>query len=182
LNGSIPIGGKHGRPELFKLGVLVLLAVNATVFALRGTASEGLDSLAWLTLLILFELETAYGRRLSTRRAVLAVHAVRLCAGAAVVAAAVGYLREKAWLDAVNAWIWIAVVVLLELKVRFLQTFARHRTVTEASAIALYLGLGAIVAAWVWQGEWFEAYDAALWIVAFVLIELNVWARPRQRN
>ena len=168
--------------NLLKLGVFTLLAVNATVFAIRGTPSEGLDSIAWLTLLILFELETAYARRLSTRHAVLAVHAIRLCAGAAVLAAAVGYVEEKAWLDAANAGIWIAVVILLELKVRFFRAFTRHCGVTEASAIALYLGLGAIVAVWAWQGEWFEAYDAALWIVAFVTIELSLWARPRQLN
>jgi hypothetical protein len=164
-------------PHLLKLGLFVLLTVNSAVFALSGTAAEGLDSMAWLTLLILFELETAYAKRLSTRRALLAVHTVRMCAGAAVVAAAVGYVRENAWLDAVNAWVWIAVVVLLELKVRFPQAFPRHRTVTEASAGVLYLGLGAIVAVWAWQGEWFEAYDAALWIVAFVIIELNILAR-----
>jgi hypothetical protein len=163
--------------NFFKLGLLVLLTVNSAVFALRGTAAEGLDSIAWLTLLVLFELETAYARWLSTRRAVLAVHAVRLCAAAAVVAAAVGYLREEAWLDAANAGGWIAVVVLLELKVRFSQAFMRHRGETEASAGVLYLGLGAIVVVWAWQGEWFEAYDAVLWIVAFVTIELNMLVR-----
>jgi hypothetical protein len=30
------------------------------------------------------------------------------------------------------------------------------------------------VLAWLWQGDWFDAYDAALWLVAFAMIELNV--------
>jgi hypothetical protein len=30
-----------------------------------------------------------------------------------------------------------------------------------------------LVGAWAWRGEWFDAYDALLWLAAFVLIELE---------
>jgi hypothetical protein len=30
------------------------------------------------------------------------------------------------------------------------------------------------VFAWAWRKEWFDAYDAALWLLAFATIEMNV--------
>lgn len=160
----------------FKLAVFVLLIANSAVFAAKGTLSEGLDSLAWLTLLVLFELETAHGHRLSGLRTVTVVHAVRLGAAVAILAAAIGYLYEESWLDAVNAWLWIAVVILLETEVRCARAVAQHRAAFAASAAVLYGGLALAVLAWAWRGEWFDAYDAALWLMAFAAIEMNVLA------
>lgn len=37
-----------------------------------------------------------------------------------------------------------------------------------------YAGLAALVPVWAWRGEWLEAYDALLRIVAFAGIEINV--------
>jgi len=160
----------------FKLAVFVLLIVNTAFFASHGTFSEGLDSAAWFTLLVLFELETAHAGRLSSRRAVTAMHGVRLAAAAAVMAAAIGYVHEKAWLDAVNAWLWIVVVVLLEVEVRYAPAVARHRGWFGGSAAVLYCGLAGAVFVWAWRGQWFDAYDAALWLLAFATIEMNVLA------
>jgi len=164
-----------------ELIVFLLLIANTVVFAARGSAAEGLDSVAWLTLLLLFGLETAHARLLSSRRALMRVHAVRLIAGVAVVVAAIGYVIEMAWLDAANAWLWIAVVVLLEFKVRFMRSLARHHALLESIAVACYLGLAVFVVVWAWRGEWFDAYDAALWLVAFATIEMNV-LRPLGRT
>jgi hypothetical protein len=30
------------------------------------------------------------------------------------------------------------------------------------------------VAAWLWRGDWFYAYDAALWLTAFATLEIDV--------
>jgi hypothetical protein len=158
----------------FKLAVFLLLIVNSAVFAIDGTASEGLDSLAWLTLLLLFELETAHIGLIASPRASRVVHALRLAAGAAVVVAAIGYVHEAAWVDAANAWLWIAVVVLLESKVRFAQRLTRRLVAIEATTFTAYVALAALVGVWAWRGEWFDAYDAAIWLVAFVTIEMNV--------
>ena len=151
----------------------MLLALNAGIFLRSGTLSEGLDSIAWLTLLALFELETGIGQML-TGRAVAAVHGVRLAALAAVGAAAAGFLYNNEWLDAANSSLWIAVVALLELEVRRPVAVAVHRARFAAAAATLYPGLGALVFVWLWRGEWFDAYDAALWLVAFATIEMNV--------
>ena len=158
----------------FKAAVFALLALNAGIFLRSGTLSEGLDSIAWLTLLALFELETGFGQRLRARPAIAAVHGLRLAALVAVGAAAAAFLYNKEWLDAANSGLWIAVVALLELEVRRPVAVAVHRARFAAAAATLYSGLGALVFVWLWRGEWFDAYDAALWLVAFATIEMNV--------
>jgi hypothetical protein len=162
----------------FERAVIVLLIANTLAFVAGGTASEGLDSIAWLTLLLLFKLETSHPERLARRYALRTVHAVRLVAATAVVAAAVGYVDDAAWLDAANAWLWIAVVVLLELQVRFARALAGDIGLVRTIAAMLYLALAALVIVWAWRGEWFDAYDAALWLVAFVTIEMKMLTRP----
>ncbi|OGA44846.1 MAG: hypothetical protein A3G24_25035 [Betaproteobacteria bacterium RIFCSPLOWO2_12_FULL_62_13] len=158
----------------FKIAVFALLACNASAFLLSGTPSEALDAAAWLTLLALFELETAHEDRLQGRHALAVTHASRVAAAAAVVIAAAGYVFEGEWLDAANSWLWIAVVVLLEFEVRYPGAVKRRRVSFAAVAATLYAGLAALVLAWAWRSEWFDAYDALLWLIAFVTIELNV--------
>lgn len=162
------------HPAGFKVAIFALLTLNTAVFLASGTPSEALDSIAWLALLVLFELETGAIGRLRWRHAIPAIRAVRLAAVAALVAAMIGYLHEKAWLDTLNAGLWCAVVALLEFEVRRPAAWVRHRSFFAATAIALYSGLAAVVAAWLWQGEWFDAYDAALWLVAFATLEVDV--------
>jgi hypothetical protein len=157
-----------------KGSIFALLAVNAAGYALFGRPTEALDSLAWFTLLALFELETAYPQRMQQKRVAVIVRAGRLVAGGAVVMAAIGFIREHEWLDAVNAMLWIAVVILLEFEVRRLDAVERHRPLFAAIAGSLYAAMAALVVIWAWGGEWFDAYDALLWLIAFVALELNV--------
>ena len=159
--------------------VFGLLTLNTAMFATGGSAAEGLDSIAWLVLLLLFQLESAHPGWISTRRALTLVHAARFVAGVAVMVAAVGYITEQAWLDAANAWLWIGVVVLLEFELRFARRLANHLGPVKALAALLYLGLGAFMLTWAWRGEWFDAYDAALWLLAFATIEMNLLRASR---
>lgn len=156
------------------MAVFGLLAGNAAVFSFSGTLTEALDAAAWLTLLALFDLETAHGERLHEQRARVFIHAVRLAATLAVAAAALSYVYEREWLDAINSWLWIAVVILLELELRYPQAVGERRALFAAAATTLYAGLAVLVLAWAWRQEWFDAYDALLWLVAFVTIEINV--------
>ena len=154
--------------------MFALLTLNAGIFLSSGTFNEGLDSIAWLTLLALFELETGFGHAPRAGTAIAIVHGLRLAALVAVGTAAAGYLYNNEWLDAANSGLWIAVVALLELEVRRPATVALHRARFMAAVVTLYSGLGALVLVWLWRGEWFDAYDAALWLVAFATIEMNV--------
>jgi hypothetical protein len=174
----------------FKAVVFALLLLNTGIYLSSGSVSEGLDSIAWLTLLALFQLEIL-GRTqflpgewveklcASQFSAITAVHAIRIIAIAAIGAAAAGFVYEGEWLDAANAGLWIAVVVLLEFGVRRPAAVAAHRMPFTFAAAALYAGLIAIVFAWLWRGEVFDAYDAALWLVAFATIEMNVLKAAR---
>jgi hypothetical protein len=161
----------------FKAATFALLAANLALYALLGRPSELVDAAAWLVLLVLFEVETAHGGRLSARQRQL-IHVLRLAAAAGVLAAAAGYLVEGEWLDAANAGLWLAVVALLEIEVRFPAASERQRKSFLIAAVVLYAALLLLVPVWAWRGEWLDAWDAALWLAAFFAIELNVLA-PR---
>lgn len=162
------------RELWIKAAVFALLVLNAGIYLASGTFSDGLDSIAWLTLLALFELETGLAPILRTGPAVAIVHAIRLICVAAIGIAAAGYLYNSEWLDAANSGLWIAVVALLEVGVRRPAAVAAQRARFTAAAAMLYAGLLAVVLVWLWRGEWFDAYDAALWLVGFATIEMNV--------
>ena len=157
----------------FKAAVFALLAYNTAYYLFGRAWTQALDALAWLTLLALFALETGFDGRFRAR-AMAAIRGLRLTAAAAVGAAAIGYAYQSEWLDAVNTGLWIAVVVLLEFEVRSPGAVARRRGWFTVTATTLYAGLGALVLVWAWRGDWFDAYDAALWLTAFAMIEMDV--------
>lgn len=157
-----------------------MLALDVGLYAGHGTATEVLDTAAWLALLLLFEWETG-GWALSSRQRVF-VHGLRLLASAAVVWACASYAIEREWLDFANAATWLAVVLALELEVR---VPARHRTFHRARrgvAWGLYLALAGYAITWLVlgvadaDGAWLDAWDALLWLAAFVAIELNLFS------
>ena len=159
---------------LVKPAIFALLAANAVIFATAGRAAEGLDALAWFALLVLFEIEIRCPQWTRIARNAAALDLLRLVAAAAIAIAALTFVREAEWLDATNAWLWIAVVAALELEVRAPSLVARCRTALTIVSIALYGALTAVAVVWLAQGEWFDGYDAVLWIAAFALIELDL--------
>ena len=160
------------RRRLTGLIILGLLACNTVYYVVAGRLSVALDSVAWYALLILFALE---GTPISRRPGALAlVHAVRALATLAIAATAALYVREKEWLDAANLLLWIAVVVLLEIQVRLPARVSAHARAFARTALLLYTGLGALALVWLARGEWMDAWDAALWLTAFALLELGL--------
>jgi hypothetical protein len=160
--------------DAFRIAVFALLAGNTAYYLYAGTLSKGLDAIAWLVLLALYTLETGFAGRIRAPRAAIVMRAIRLVAAAAVCAAGIGYVIENDRLDAINAGLWIAVVALLELEVRRPQDVARHRAWFITTAAALYAGLAMLVLVWAWRGEWLDAYDALLWLIAFAAIEMDL--------
>ncbi len=164
----------------FKAGLIALLVANTSVYLWRGTPSEALDSLAWLVLLLSFEAETGRNGLRIGPRAALFLRSSRLVAAAALVGATIGYFRDEEWLDVANLALWIAVVALLEAQVRSPGLAAQRRTAFTGLAVALYSALATVPLAWAWRGEWFNAWDAALWLIAFVTIEMNLFQKLRR--
>lgn len=169
------------RPHYIRWGLFVLLAVNSAIYVFFGRLSEAIDSVAWYALLVLFEIEAhrpAQGWRTGTR---WLLTLLRLVAAAGISVAAVAYLREREWLDAINVLLWIGVVIMLEIEVRLSSRHDHIRQHIPVVSYALYAGLALIAATWLSQGDWLDAYDALLWIAAFALIEMNLlkhFSRP----
>ena len=83
-----------------------------------------------------------------------------------------------AMVDVVNAGVWLLVVLLLEADVRLqeknrLEGAALY--VSTAAKFVLYSILALAVVAWMVTGDFVDWWDAFLWLVAFVFIELNVF-------
>lgn len=82
-----------------------------------------------------------------------------------------------AWTDVINAGVWLGVVAVLELDVQ-LQTRGRlEGTVARVSNAAKHTMYAILLLAaiyWGVKGDFVDFWDAFLWLVAFVFIELNV--------
>jgi len=162
------------RAFLVKPLLFALLGLNAVIYAISGRIAEMLDAAAWFALLLLFELEVRLPQWTQLPHNALVLRMLRLAAAAAILWTAITFLREREWLDALNAWLWIGVVAVLELEVRAPAWFALHRTVAGRLSVTLYGALAAVAAAWFVNSEWFDGYDAALWIAAFALLEMEL--------
>jgi hypothetical protein len=161
----------------FKYVLFGLLATNTVFYVIRGTQSQAVDAVAWLALLVLFEVETTQAIHW-TSAVGAALRLIRVAAACLVLFAAAGHLASGSWLDAVNSALWIAVVLLLEAEVRYAGFAHGHRRFITVVAALLYSGLALMVLIWIWRADWMDAYDALLWLLGFVTIELNLLARP----
>lgn len=82
-----------------------------------------------------------------------------------------------AWVDVINSAVWLLVVLVLEIDVRLQE---RHKLegavlyLSNASKYILYSVLFLAAVYWGVKGDFVDFWDAFLWLVAFVFIELNV--------
>ncbi|MEM8548140.1 MAG: hypothetical protein AAGF46_08265 [Pseudomonadota bacterium] len=83
-----------------------------------------------------------------------------------------------AWTDVINAGTWILVVLLLEVEVRLQlrgNLSDRIMAYTKVLKFALYGTLFLCAGYWGVAGNFLDFWDAALWLFAFIFIELNVF-------
>ena len=83
-----------------------------------------------------------------------------------------------AWVDVINSGVWLLVVLVLEADVRLqehnrLEGFALRAS--NAAKFVLYSTLFLAAVYWGLKGDFVDFWDAFLWLVAFVFIELNVF-------
>lgn len=87
-------------------------------------------------------------------------------------------LAGLAWIDVINSGVWLLVVLVLEIDVR-LQEHNRFEGLALRSSniikIILYATLLYAAVYWGMKGDFVDFWDALLWLVAFVFIELNVF-------
>ena len=83
-----------------------------------------------------------------------------------------------AWVDVINAGVWLLVVLVLEVDVRLQEHSRLEGLVLHASNVikfVLYAVLFVAAVYWGVKGDFVDFWDAFLWLVAFVFIELNVF-------
>lgn len=157
----------------YKLVILALLSVNVLVFAIFHDPVSAVDSLCWVWLLVMFELETVSDSSVcsttQTRRWIRNALIV-------VVLAVFGlYVQNNDWLDVCNAMFWFALIALLELELRCPQTVSAYSRSYRLVTLAVFTALLVMVAFWVARAAWLDAYDALLWIVAFAVIDVDIF-------
>ncbi|MGI9234311.1 MAG: hypothetical protein ACR2RD_11820 [Woeseiaceae bacterium] len=97
---------------------------------------------------------------------------------AAVDAQGLKEIRYLAWVDVINAAVWLLVVLVLEIDVRLQERGrfeGRALKASNATKVALYSVLFLAAVYWGFKGDFVDFWDAFLWLVAFVFIELNVF-------
>ncbi len=98
----------------------------------------------------------------------------RVLAGASGLEAA----QRLAWVDVINAGIWILVVLVLEIEVRMQLRGMLAGSMLQLSKYLKFVLYGVLFAAavyWGVFGRFLDFWDASLWLFAFIFIELNVF-------
>ena len=97
---------------------------------------------------------------------------------AAVDGAGFTEIVRLAWTDVINAGVWLLVVLILEIDVRLQERNMLEGvflTVSNALKYVLYATLLGCAVYWTIKGDFVDSWDAYLWLIAFVFIELNVF-------
>jgi len=85
--------------------------------------------------------------------------------------------RWLAWVDVINAGAWLLVVLVLEFDV-WLQLREALKgpafVFSTACKVLVYATLVGALIYWGWAGALIDTWDAFLWLVAFVFIEMNI--------
>lgn len=86
--------------------------------------------------------------------------------------------RGLAWIDVLNSAAWLLVVIVLEVEVRMQlrgNLSTRMMAATKWGKFVLYGSLFVAAGYWGVNGSFLDFWDAALWLFAFIFIELNVF-------
>jgi len=87
-------------------------------------------------------------------------------------------IRKLGWIDVINAVAWLLVVLIFQIEVMLerAKKLTRHRlSLLMASKGAAYLGLLGCAIYWTVYSTFIDSWDAWLWLIAFVLIDLNLF-------
>jgi len=97
---------------------------------------------------------------------------------AVVDATGLAAIRGLAWIDVINSAVWLLVVLVLEIDV-WLQEHNRYEglalRLSTVAKVVLYSTLLYAAVYWGIKGDFVDFWDAFLWLVAFVFIELNIF-------
>lgn len=88
-----------------------------------------------------------------------------------------------AWVDVINAIVWLLVVMVLEIDIRLQEANKLEGMIlwiSSASKIIMYILLLIMAIYWGVKSDFVDFWDAFLWLVAFAFIEMNVFEWRRE--
>jgi hypothetical protein len=96
-------------------------------------------------------------------------------------------IQRLAWVDVVNSFVWILIVIVLEVDVRLQERDLLRGAALRTSSrmkVALYSILFLCAVYWGIKGDFVDFWDAFLWLLAFFFIEMNVveWRAEEQQE
>ncbi len=155
---------------LLKALIVILLGVDIVIYAQTDLVAA-LDEMAWLGLLILIDVETR-SEDFSLLRSV--IQTVRYCLALLITSVFVSYIAEALWIDVLNTGLWLALIILMEVELHYPDITRAFQKCFAGSYLAILLGLLSMIGVWIGKGNWFDAYDATLWLMAFILVETDI--------
>jgi hypothetical protein len=94
-------------------------------------------------------------------------------------------IRKLGWVDVINASAWLLVVLVfkIEISLERARKLTRNRlSFVMAAKGAAYLGLLGCAIYWTLYSAFIDSWDAWLWLIAFVLIDLNLLRLDESQN
>ena len=161
----------------FKLAILVLITLNVFIYAIVDSLLSTVDGLAWLILLVLYELEANCAALMADKK----WYRIRSVLIIVIALVFVGYVHNHEWLAVFNSLFWFALIILLELEARVPDKVSKYRLSYWWVTVLVFAGLIGMVFVLAWQSAWLDVYDAIVWIVAFGSIEVDI-AKILQRK
>lgn len=171
---------KHGA-TVFKYTVYALLVIN--VWLLIRVAGDdqfvpykAVDQVGWLLILGVFEWETRSPAPDGGRRSIFGWPlGIELLGYGFAVFALVNYWHDRIWLDVVNSVVWLGIswTIWLDILAPVTTDSTIHRR-RNTVKLALYTATFACAVLWGIEGALLDFYDAALWILCFFAIEMNL--------
>lgn len=85
--------------------------------------------------------------------------------------------KQLAWVDVIELSIWLLIIVGIEIEVRLQEreiVGGQLMRAVNISKVGLYGTLWLVMAYWAYRSQWVYVWDEFLWIVGFIVIEMNV--------
>ncbi|MEX1267090.1 MAG: hypothetical protein WEA08_09205, partial [Woeseia sp.] len=92
-------------------------------------------------------------------------------------------ILRLAWVDVINAGVWLGVVALLEFDVQMQSRDRLHgltKSISNWSKYIMYSILFLAAVYWGVKGDFIDFWDAFLWLLAFAFIEMNFFEWQRE--
>ena len=85
--------------------------------------------------------------------------------------------KQLGWVDVIELSVWLLIIVGIEIEVRLQErdiVGGRLMRAVNISKLGLYGTLWLVMAYWAYRSQWVYVWDEFVWVVGFVVIEMNV--------